>query len=276
MNPILVVYKKSAFELYSASSDKGLRNFMAESGDRVERMKQSHDAQQKSLEKVVASLNEEGIGHDVIYRADLTAISDRDLVVSVGGDGTFLEVSHYILDTPILGVNSDPSTSVGYFCATDAWGIKSYLGDVPITRVNRMELELDGVVLAEHILNDVLFAHANPAAVARYDVEVGDEVTSFRNSGLLVSTAAGSTAWMYQHDGVIMPLDSMVLQYATRSGRGRSTSFADELTIHSHTRQGTLFVDGAHVRYPCGIGSSLIMRRGHPLHIVGDINAKRG
>lgn len=37
-------------------------------------------------------------------------INDVDLVVTVGGDGTLLQASHYMDDKiPVLGVNSDPT-----------------------------------------------------------------------------------------------------------------------------------------------------------------------
>ncbi|PQQ18704.1 NADH kinase-like isoform X2 [Prunus yedoensis var. nudiflora] len=40
----------------------------------------------------------------------LKPIHDVDLVVTVGGDGTLLQASHFIDDSvPVLGVNSDPT-----------------------------------------------------------------------------------------------------------------------------------------------------------------------
>ena len=42
--------------------------------------------------------------------------SDASLVVTVGGDGTLLAASHHVGRAPILGVNSSPGSSVGFFC----------------------------------------------------------------------------------------------------------------------------------------------------------------
>ena len=37
-------------------------------------------------------------------------VSDVDLVLSIGGDGTLLETSHHLSDQiPVLGLNSDPT-----------------------------------------------------------------------------------------------------------------------------------------------------------------------
>lgn len=46
-----------------------------------------------------------------LVRNDLSQpIRDVDLVITVGGDGTLLQASHFIDDSvPVLGVNSDPT-----------------------------------------------------------------------------------------------------------------------------------------------------------------------
>ena len=49
--------------------------------------------------------------YDCLYRGELTSVAGYDLVLSVGGDGTFLEVARHAPDVPILGVNSDPERS---------------------------------------------------------------------------------------------------------------------------------------------------------------------
>jgi NAD+ kinase len=131
------------------------------------------------------------------------------------------------------------------------------------------------VVLPELVLNDVLFAHANPAATTRYRLTVDGRTATHKSSGLLVCTAAGSSAWMYQEGGELMPLDAGGLQYLSRGERGQRPALADAVTIHSLTRQGTLYVDGAHLTYECGLGCEIVLRAGRPLQVVGDLAAKR-
>ena len=43
---------------------------------------------------------------------------DLDLVISLGGDGTFLKTASMVKDSsiPILGINTDPQRSVGCLC----------------------------------------------------------------------------------------------------------------------------------------------------------------
>ena len=42
------------------------------------------------------------------------------MIISLGGDGTFLKTANYILDNqmPLLGINTDPKRSVGCLCPT--------------------------------------------------------------------------------------------------------------------------------------------------------------
>jgi NAD+ kinase len=278
MRDVLVVYKKSSFEMYAASPDAAVQAYMRSGSPDVEIMRRSHEAQVRTLETVTRELGRHGVNFDTIFRADLRPIDGRDLVVAVGGDGTFLEVSHYVADAALLGVNSDPGGSTGFFCSATGDSLAATLDAfdrLPRTMLHRVEMVRDGAVLPELVLNDVLFAHANPAATTRFRVTADGRVTTHKSSGLLVCTAAGSSAWMYQEGGDLMPLDSKGLQYVSRGERGLRPTLADAVTVHSLTRQGTLYVDGAHLTYECGLGCEIVLRGGRPLSVVGDLAAKR-
>jgi NAD+ kinase len=69
------------------------------------------------IEKVKSS------GRDVRVKRDYQLIpedfEDRDVIFSLGGDGTFLKTASMISDNtlPVLGVNTDPTRSVGHLCS---------------------------------------------------------------------------------------------------------------------------------------------------------------
>jgi len=46
------------------------------------------------------------------------AVSWADVLIAIGGDGTFLVMSSYVQNhqTPVVGINSNPSSSLGYLC----------------------------------------------------------------------------------------------------------------------------------------------------------------
>ncbi|MBT3406273.1 hypothetical protein HN419_03830 [Candidatus Woesearchaeota archaeon] len=269
MNSALVVYKKSSFELYGNSPDKDVRDFLKSTNSDVKTMRTSADTQRRTLDHVLDVLQRSGVQHRAIYRADLEQV-DEDLVIAVGGDGTFLEVSHYVTTTPVLGVNSDPQNSVGFFMSTNREKFEQAWQNIETAKRNelsRLELTLEGKPLQQLALNDVLVAHSNPAATTRYILNTKE----YKNSGLLVCTAAGSTGWMYEENGKVMPLESTKLQYVHRGTRNATPQYAEQLQVHSLTRQGTLYVDGNHLEYDFTLGKELIIKSGTPLIALGQL-----
>lgn len=295
----LVVYKKSLYELYKSSSHEEVRAFLQPGSDDYRRLIDSHNRQTITLEEVCRCLDKERVNYDVVHRAALQPVQGRDLVISVGGDGTLLDVSHYIQDTPILGVNSDPVNSVGFYtsCTGENFhGVLKNRDKYPRTVLQRLQIqkdtavEKDTAVLPELVLNDVLFAHGSPAAMTRYELKVDGKRlltveggTILRSSGLLVCTAAGSTAWMYEMGGEIMPLESRamegskVMQFHERDVRNALFSQAEQsLEVRSHTREGKLYLDGEHVKYDFTLGTSITITPGLALTVLGDLEKKRG
>lgn len=270
---VLIVFKKSAFEIYSQSPDEEVQRFMA-SGEDAERLEASHRRQAETLRAVIDAFDRPGFDAEAIYRGHFEEIGDHDLIVSVGGDGTFLEVSHAVYHVPILGINSDPVCSTGFFTIGNKDNVRDVadqLGDLPRTTLHRFGITLDGAPLPVPVLNDVLLAHINPAAVTRYQVE-GEEPT--RGSGLLVSTSAGSTGWIRQEGGETMPLSDDRLQVHSRGVRGAGFHFATTVTVRSLTRQACLFVDGAHLCYPVDLGATIAVAPALPLEVIGDLTLK--
>jgi NAD+ kinase len=122
----------------------------------------------------------------------------KDLVVTVGGDGTVLTANSIDADVPLLTVNSDPAGSIGMFarCTADTVAalFESWLAGTAVEEsIPRLQVRIDGGP-AWRVLNECLFASANPAAMTRYVLAAEGERESQRSSGVWVATAAGSTA----------------------------------------------------------------------------------
>src|SRR6185436_12888830 len=74
--------------------------------------------------------------------------SDASLVVTVGGDGTLLAASHHVGAIPILGVNSSPVHSVGFFCPAHIGNLVATLagalqGTLPSVLLSRMQVSVN-------------------------------------------------------------------------------------------------------------------------------------
>jgi len=280
---ILIVYKKSVFEQYTRKKADQKTNEYARN---TPSLRESHDIQQRAMAAVILAVEKTGIPYHNVYRGDLTPelVDKADLVISVGGDGTLLQVSHYLRNTPVFGVNSDPKRSVGYFSLATAETIGEYLANfesMKITPLQRLQVAIDGENLPSPALNEILVSHADPAETARYrlfvdgELQQRKETTVIKSSGLLVCTAAGSTGWMYEAGGKIMPLGSKRMQFHVREQRGSGFHFArEEIVLESQTREGKAYLDGR-LKYDFTVGSTLKIRNGPPLRLVGNLREKQ-
>jgi|CXWL01.1.fsa_nt_gi NAD+ kinase len=232
---------------------------------------------ERTLAAVLAALRDRGVEplvtSVVVEPAARAAIRAARLVVSVGGDGTLLSASHHVTEAALLGVNSAPADSIGYLTGTRrddfAATLDAIIGGRQPLLVARIATRLEGRLLAEPALNDVLIAHEHPAATSRYLLRLGAAAEEQRSSGLWVATAAGSTAGIRSSGGRVMPVRSSRLQFRAREllrqrpGSGaavfalaRGFVPADAaLVVESQMDAGWLFVDGSRTSYPFPFGA---------------------
>jgi NAD+ kinase len=200
-----------------------------------------------------------------------------DLVISVGGDGTFLQASHAVDDscsTPILGVNSCPQTSFGYYCSTMKDSFEEYFGQVVSGKVLplalwRMKVFLNGVPHSKLMLNDALFGGLLSADTVRYIIKYDQQSQMQKSSGVWIATSAGSTAAILSAGGVMQPLNSKRLQFRVRELFPLSVpddvplacGFVDEdLEITTRMTNSRLFLDGTHEMISLKFGDRLSFR----------------
>ncbi|XP_028763732.1 NADH kinase-like isoform X1 [Neltuma alba] len=229
-----------------------------------------------------------------IERNDLSQpINDVDLVVTVGGDGTLLQASHFMDDRiPILGVNSDPTRndeverfrnefdatrSTGHLCAATVENFEQVLNGilesqtVP-SKLKRISISVNTRQLPTYALNDILVANPCPAALSAFSFRIRKDdqpcspLAICRSSGLRVSTAAGSTAAMHSAGGFLMPILSQDLQYMVREpiSPGPLLNLMRGVIKHDQAmditwscREGVIYIDGYHVKYTIQDGDKI-------------------
>ena len=273
---ILVSYKHTTFERFSAAGDSTLQALIDGGEISVDALKRSHDAHHRSLDRVVAHLQTLGIPVDAVFRGDVDEIGEHDLVVCVGGDGTVLDLSHKVEQQPLLAINSDPEMSYGYFCAGTADDIEDLIsrvlaGDWPPVELFRFGVAIDGEPVGSAILNDILVAHQNPAAVTSYVLRVGEsDDEAQKSSGIWISTAAGSTAAIRSAGGYVLPLDSKRIQYLVREPCPPTVGLyrhvkgirepTDRFEVVSKMPDGRVYLDGPHLGVEFSVGKVLTIR----------------
>lgn len=249
------------------------------------KVRASHEETARSRDLVASVLRDAGT--EVMQPRRLRRIPDGryDLVVVVGGDGTVLDVARHVGETPMLAVNSSPSTSVGHFCRTSADGFDAVLAAVlegreePVS-LARIRVVVEGTVHPDPALNDVLVAHRVPAATSRYILHVGPISEEQKSSGVWVSTAAGSSGAIRSAGGERMDLRDERLQYLVREPFSQSTPGAepyalvrgfvgrDGLAFTSRMMAGGLYLDGRRVAVPLRYGSRAVLTPdGTPLRL---------
>src|SRR5699024_3085304 len=137
------------------------------------------ERQDRSLQMVIDAFDQEGF--EVLVQDQNTfrgSQTDADIVVVVGGDGTVLDVSHSVIDKPIIAINSDPDRSVGVFCACAAEQAQNAArrvreNEAIPTMLHRMRVTLNGVDFVYPAMNDVLVANSHPARMSRYILTAG-------------------------------------------------------------------------------------------------------
>lgn len=284
---VLVVYKKDAYQQYiQEQQDPRLIRLLRRRHPDVLDMQRAHAVHEEAIEAVVRALRSLAVDFDVAYRSNLTVTTPYDLVVSVGGDGTFLQVAHHVKGTPILGVNSDPSRSEAVFCAAThrtfpRLAREALAGRLPELRLYRLQVSLNGKRLPHRVLNDVLVVHDDPATMSRYRLRIGSREEFQKSSGLWVATAAGSSSAVLAAGGIRLPWSAKRFQYRPRElYRGRLAHArlrGGVLWAHQSVlvtwlmRRGSAFIDGPHLAIPLRFADQLEVRLSltDPLLVLG-------
>lgn len=287
MNPrILLLYKTSTYASYFLSDRRRLaqlRGFF-NSQEQLKRFRQTHENHFWALAYVEAALKRRKLKFAKFCRGSSVHYGRYDLIITVGGDGTFLEAARYLRDQVIWGINSDPAWSVGRFCSGHLRNFETMLerviaGKVKARRLNRLSLSFDDGTPPMDVLNDLLICHQNPGALSRYYLMVGRIKEEQKSSGVWISTAAGSSGGIHSAGGKVLPQESKSIQYRARElYRSRGTKYrltggvlesGQKITLLSLMREGVVFVDGSHVCLPIPFGSSIHVRRSpHPLKVI--------
>jgi NAD+ kinase len=289
---VAVVGKRSTYRKFVLEVHDPLIARLLRKGDpSVRHLKKSHEDHESTMSEVEAALDE--LGADVVFRGGTRArVPPRtDLVVTVGGDGTLLAASHLIgADCPLLGINSAPGHSVGFFCGGAKGNVATTIaraleGKLRASVLTRMRVELNGKCLHNRVLNEALFCHASPAATSRYILELGTGKEDQRSSGLWVGPAAGSTAAQRSAGGKVLALQSEQIQYVVREpytpagghfryARGLVAPDAD-LVLRSKMREAKVFLDGHRLVHSVTMGDVLRLRQSSESLTVLGIASKR-
>ncbi len=174
-------------------------------------------ADQTVIERAVRALKDRGFEaweaeRDATAAATAPRLKDTGLIVTLGGDGTFLAGARLAAPRgiPVLGVNLG---RLGFLTELESEDLESGLarfldGAYRIEERTTLQVILTrgGRTLARSIgLNEVVVARSGEARMLRVEIDVaGHAVGVIDADGVLVATATGSTAYALASGGPIM------------------------------------------------------------------------
>lgn len=157
-----------------------------------------------------------------ILRTDIpgTKVGDildgTDMIISLGGDGTFLKIARMVYEKsiPLLGVNLG---NVGFLTDIDKENLYEAIKSIAVGEYrieSRMMLDMEiirneVVIASDTALNDIVVSRGALSRIVYTETYIDDVfVDMFPGDGLIVSSPTGSTAYSLSAGGPIAEPDN--------------------------------------------------------------------
>lgn len=198
---------------------------------------------------------------------------EADIVISMGGDGTFLEAARRVgkKEIPILGVNMGRLGFLADISPLDIEDVveRLYEGKYSIEARSVIEVALPGNSLKgyPYALNEVaVLKHDNSSMISIHVSIDGEHLTTYQADGLIISTPTGSTGYALSVGGpIIVPQAGIfsITPVAPHSLNMRPLALRDnaviELSVESRSHNFLVAIDGRSESCPESI--RLIIRK---------------
>ncbi|MGL5272766.1 MAG: NAD kinase [Phocaeicola sp.] len=198
---------------------------------------------------------------------------EADIVISLGGDGTFLKAASKVgqREIPILGINTG---RLGFLADTSPNEIEQslediYNGNYKIASRSVLKLLCNGQVLKgnPYALNEIAILKRDSSSMIAIHASIdGSYLNTYQADGLIISTPTGSTAYSLSVGGPIMVPQSKTISItpvAPHSLNVRPIVINDEwevtLDVESRSHNFLIAIDGR--SETCKQGSKLTIQK---------------
>lgn len=205
-----------------------------------------------------------------------------DIVLTIGGDGTFIRASHLINNiTPILGINSDPSQSEGALLIRyeelEKILADNLNGKTKFNYRNRIQTIRNGILL-ELALNEIYLGTEKQFMTSRYVINYRNNSEEHRSSGVLVSTSSGSHSWYKSAGGKPFENDKKLKFLVREPYFGKIYNpkilngeilLGEKIVFYSRRYDGGIIAVDSYKVYPFNIGDTVEIKMSDiPLRVV--------
>lgn len=179
--------------------------------------------QKLTFEIVKKTLKKYKVNYKLANRNRLTKnyFKNKDLIIAVGGDGTFLRAAQFIDTQMLFGVNSDVKNKEGFFMKADKRDFEKKLKKIikskaKIKKLPRLEAYINNKKIDTFALNEFFIGPSKSYHAVTYVIKVNGKKETQKSSGILITTPAGSYAWAKSCCKKTLPLKSKNYQYVVR------------------------------------------------------------
>lgn len=226
-----------------------------------------------------------------------------DLVLVLGGDGTFLRTSHLNINKPMLGINPNPEKKEGFYMQSKIYDykdklIKVFQNNYKIIKLLRLGVKINSKKIIQKVLNEVYIGDSKPYNVFNYIIKIktsnkniynknNNKNTSIENnlfeefqrsSGFLIGTPSGSHAWISSSGGIKQEIIDNKFQFIARElYEGKLTKNyklkngllnPEEKIIIIPKSKGILVIDSISSEYKLNIDDEIEVFVDEPLNYV--------
>jgi NAD+ kinase len=206
-------------------------------------------------------------------------IKDADLIITVGGDGTFLRTAQHVTNQLMFAVNTQPNKSEGFFSRATKSNFEAKFDLIlnnkfKIVNLSRLESTIKygkKVLKIEPAVNEVFIGNSKPYLTSRYNLTINNKREFQKSSGVIIATGAGSNSWVRSAGGKMMPYKSDKIQFVVREpyhGRlskpkltGSILPSNSVIRIISMDWHGIVAVDSHHHEHSFKEGASITVKK---------------
>ena len=216
-------------------------------------------ADESAVEHAIQRLEHLGVEAREMHRDKSADLKGANLVLTLGGDGTFLAGARLAAPQgiPILGVNLG---RLGFLTELEAEdledGLRRFLaGEFRVEERTMLHVTLstgDQVRESSIGLNEVVIDHSGESRLLRLEIDVGGQAVGIIDAdGAIVATATGSTAYALASGGPILEptlRDLLLVPMSPFALTVRPIVFApgQDVTLRVVRGPAEMYVDGGH------------------------------
>jgi len=286
---ILLVAKRPKFDyeqsLLGLSNDDMIAKYQNE-GANWEKILSSRARQLCAKSDLERELGIKGINLNEFNALNLS--QDRpDLLLVLGGDESFKAVAARSKDIPVVGINSDPQTSVGFLTKWDVATQERVNNLVDAIQNQKYNIEewtrLKCNLLSVPTISELYLGETKRKDMSRHILEYRGQKHEQKSSGLIVATGAGDTGWYNSAtnnrvDNTFKPTDPRARFLVTEPYRYNkdarlplwegSLEHGEDLIVHSLNDDGGLVSGDSWWEAKFSRGTTATIRLGDPAKVI--------